>query len=173
MKEHRLDPKELKLIFKQKRPNKFAIVVLLLLTLFTMIFPILVIINDGLNINTILILVFFGIMAVYFLRLYLWNSQGQERLIINDALIKHELDYGLFIDKNEMDNSEILVALINDRITASTKKIETEVIDNPIDTETEKAEVVLKQKDNTTIKVNTKLSSSEFRQLLAALHLAS
>lgn len=157
----------LRLIIEIKQVNIFAKILLFALTAISIIAPINIIFFLGINAETIIGLAIFIILAVYFGRLYLWNSRGKETIEISDQEIIQTLDYGLFKNTFTMKNNKIVLQ-INDQNQTPDK---TEgILDLESSLNEESNLLTFANDENESIHVNGKLSPLEIKAIKGKLN---
>lgn len=162
------DADSLKMVIRERRVNPIISALLLTLTILSIIIPLNMLIRVGLNGASIFGLLVFTIIAVYFTRLYLWNSRGLEIIEISKPQIVHTLDYGLFKDINKMDNSNIQLYLNTDHSSTASEK---SILDDQVTTRQEAYQVILSNADQESIQLNGKINISYVNLLKERLQL--
>ncbi|WP_166963168.1 hypothetical protein [Yeosuana marina] len=69
--------------------------------------------GKGLHIGYFIILFLFGLIAFYLLRISLWNTYGEETIVLNMPTIQYEANYGWFKDGKKTINSNTPVFSIS------------------------------------------------------------
>lgn len=73
--------------------------------------------KEGIKFGNILVLIIFGIIATYLLKMLLWNSFGSETFKINDNKIEYEADYKWFKDGKkilDLETTEVIIVDMED-----------------------------------------------------------
>ncbi|MBJ2173165.1 hypothetical protein JBL43_02870 [Aureibaculum sp. A20] len=106
------------------------------------------------HIGYIFMMILFGLLGFYLLRISLWNTYGEEVIIFNKSTINYEANYGWFKDGKKLINS--------DNVKYSSRAIGYE--------EDEKSALIIENSDNK-IESVVKIHNDELNELIQLLQL--
>ncbi|KAA3638016.1 MAG: hypothetical protein DWQ02_05735 [Bacteroidetes bacterium] len=175
MDEYLQESKNLALEFSGVKPSGFFTKVLLVFIIISFLVAIFVLSSIaiiGIEAGPILGAILFIIIGIYFLRLYLWNTRGLEKLNINEQTIVHTLDYGLFKDVDEIKNTNLIVQYgsLKGQVKADLN-LDAGILDNPNEFQEKSFFIIIIDEDNTKIQVNAKLNFSQMNQIVKRLNM--
>ncbi|MEO1625924.1 MAG: hypothetical protein AAFV25_12265 [Bacteroidota bacterium] len=147
----------LELSFRQKKASRFAIIVLFALAMISLFIPLSMLLVLGINATSLFGLILFALVGSYFVKLYLWNSQGLEALSISKEQIVHTLDYHLFKDVTSMKNEGIILR-VSPIETEGTKSGDG-ILDNEELSEERLFQLSFSNAENDIIELNEKLTA--------------
>lgn len=157
-------------ILQQKKTSVWVKLVLALVTIGTISIPILVLLSDGMTKGVILAAMICAVLAIYFLRLFLWNSFGKEVFEIQKDRVRHYTDYHFFKDELFSIDDLTDIAFYKEReavpIEVATEKT---LPDIQLNKDTEAFVFIITQKNRERTRSNIKLSRDKVETMLAAL----
>lgn len=96
---------------RQNEATRIVVILLLTLTVISFLIPVAALFFLNFDGALILAILLFFSVGVYFLRLYLWNTQGREILKISKDQVTHVLDYALFQETTEIENKQVTILM--------------------------------------------------------------
>ncbi len=159
------------LTFRQETPSQGALIVLRVLVFISFIFPILALINIGLEVATLVASTIFVAIGIYFLRLYYWNLKGKEIITINDKEIIQSFDYGITVDLiTSLENKNIQIGFMKDEEVIikgdfdNILDLDVNLMDN-----TQETNLVFKDENSEHILVKAKISQPQSEEIISLI----